>query len=180
MPVGWAIAIVALWAATLALAVVVLGILRQVTPALERAATLLAGLGPGHEGPSVGEQVPEFAARDTDGELVSDQELRSRPYVLLFLSSGCGPCQQLAGEIRRADLGALPSQLIIVTTPDAPQALGLPAGLRVVTESSNEITGPLNIQGLPFAVAVDPGGTVRAADVPSTVKHLDNLAAVLA
>jgi methylamine dehydrogenase accessory protein MauD len=165
----------------LALAVVVLGILRQITPVLERAAAQMAALGPGHEGPPVGEQVPEFAARDTDGQLVSDQELRGRPFVLLFLSAGCGPCERLAAEIRRADLGALASQLIIiVTSPDAPRVLGIPAGLRIVTESSNEITNPLDIQGLPFAVAVDPGGTVQAAEVPSTVKHLDRLAAVLA
>jgi methylamine dehydrogenase accessory protein MauD len=179
MPIGWAIAIVVLWVAVLALVVVVLGVLRQVTPILERAAAYQGALSPASEGPQVGEQVPHFSARDTDGEFVGNEELRGRPVLLLFLSAGCAPCEQLATGMRRADLDALAKQLIIVTTRDVPRILGIPAGLRVVIESANEITDPLSVMGLPFAVAVDADGIVRAAEVPETVGHLEKLSAVV-
>jgi methylamine dehydrogenase accessory protein MauD len=180
MPAGWAIAIVVLWVAVAGLAVVILGILRQITPVLERAAAQHGAMGPGNQGPPVGDPVPHFSARDTAGELVDEQSLRGQPALLLFLSVGCGPCEQLAAEIRRADLGVLARQLIIVTRPDGPRVLGIPEGLRVVTETSDEMTGPLAVIALPFAIAVDASGIVKGARVPNTVEHLDRMAAVLA
>jgi methylamine dehydrogenase accessory protein MauD len=179
MPTGWAVAIVVLWVAVIALAVVMLGILRQITPVLERAAAHSQGMEPGIHGPPVGDPVPHFSARDTAGELVDDQTLRGQPALLLFLSIGCGPCEQLAAEIRQADLGALARQLIIVTPPDGPRILGIPVGLRVVTESSDEMTGPLAVNGLPFAVAIDSTGIVKKTQVPNTVEHLEHMSAVL-
>jgi thiol-disulfide isomerase/thioredoxin len=179
MPVGWAIAVVVLWVAVAALAVVVLGLSRQITPVLERVAAHQGGLGLGNQGPPVGDPVPHFAARDTAGELVDDQNLRGHPVLLLFLSTGCGPCEELAGEIRRADLGTLATQLIIVTRPDGPTVLGIPAGLRVVTESQNEVSDPLAVIGLPFAIAIDSNGIVKAAQMLNTIAHLDQMAAVL-
>jgi hypothetical protein len=179
MPAGWAVAIVVLGVAIVVLAVVLLGILRQITPVLERAAAHQDGMGPGNQGPPVGDPIPHFSARDTAGELVDDQSLRGQPSLLLFLSVGCGPCEQLAAEIRRSDLGALAQQLIIITRPDGPRVLGIPAGLRVVTEA-DEVTGPLAVIGLPFAIAVDSDGIVKGAQVPNTVEHLDQMAGVLA
>jgi methylamine dehydrogenase accessory protein MauD len=179
MPAGWAVATVVLWVAVIALAVVVLGILRQITPVLERAAAHPGAMGPGHQGPPVGDPVPHFSARDTAGEVVDEQSLRGQPALLLFLSIGCAPCEQLAAEIRRTDLGALASQLIIVTRPDGPRVLGIPAGLRVITESSEEVTGPLAVLGLPFAIAIDSTGIVKGAQVPNTVEHLNHVSAVL-
>jgi methylamine dehydrogenase accessory protein MauD len=180
MPTGWAVAIVALWVAVIALAVVMLGILRQITPVLERAATPSDAMGPGNQGPPVGNPVPHFSARDTAGELVDDQSLRGQPALLVFLSVGCAPCEQLAAEIRRTDLGPLARQLIIITRPDGPRILGIPAGLRVVTESSDEMTGPLAVIGLPFAIAIDSTGIVKGAQVPNAVEHLEHMSAVLA
>jgi methylamine dehydrogenase accessory protein MauD len=171
---------VVFWVAVVGLAVVVLGILRQITPVLERAAAHPGALGPGNQGPPVGDPIPHFSVRDTAGELVDEQSLRGQPALLLFLSVGCGPCEQLAAELRRADLGALARQLIIVTRPDGPRVLGIPDGLRVVTEASDEVTGPLAVMGLPFAIAVDANGIVKGAQVPNTVEHIDRMAAVLA
>jgi hypothetical protein len=137
-------------------------------------------MGLGNEGPPVGEPIPHFSARDTAGEVVDELSLRGQPALLVFLSVGCGPCEELAAEIRQADLGPLARQLIIVTRPDGPRVLGIPEGLRVVTETSDELTGPLAVMGLPFAIAVDASGIVKGARVPNTVEHLDDMAAVLA
>lgn len=180
MPIGWTIVVVVLWVALLGLTVIVLGILRQVMPILQQASAHAGPPGAVEQGPPVGEKIPAFSARDTAGDLVDDQELRGRPAVLLFLSSHCTPCAQLATEIRQAELGELASQLIIVTSPDGPQELGIPAGLRTVTEHLNEVSGALAVGSWPFAIALAPDGTVKSTQVPNTIKHLENVAAALA
>jgi hypothetical protein len=179
MPVGWAVVIVVLCVAVVTLGVVVIVLIRQVSPAVERAASILPGPDL-NVGPAVGEPVPEFTAVDIAGSPVSPQELRGDPALLLFLSVGCGPCQVLATELRETgDLGGLTRQLVVVTKPEGPQALGIPATLRVVAETeAEEISKPLNIFGWPYAVALGPDGMVRAAQTPNTVKQLRDLAAI--
>jgi hypothetical protein len=179
MPVGWVVVVVALYVVVIAVAVVLIGLLRQITQALERAVGGPAG--PAENlGPLVGDQVPRFSALDANGEPVSDQELRGQSAVLLFLSVGCGPCLELAAELRQTpDLGGLASQLIVVTGPDGPEALRIPAGLRIVTEPDGKVAGALNVFGWPFAVALNPEGIVKAVQVPNTVEQLNNLAATV-
>ncbi len=179
MPIGWAITVVVLCVAVVALAIIVLGLLRQVTPVLERAAAGAAGSDLRMLGPAVGSLLPHFAARGDDGE-VTDEQLRGRPAVLLFLTVGCSPCKSLAEEMSRARLGDLASKLVIITGPDGPQELGIPPGLRILTELDKEVSGPLSVAGTPFAIAVDPDGIVRAAIVPNTMGQVDDLAADLA
>src|SRR5271155_5086470 len=112
MPIGWAIVIIALWLAVIALTVVVLGVLRQVMPYLERAGAQSAMPMPmPAQGPAVGSRLPGFAARDNHGDVVNAAQLRGKPSVLLFLSSGCSPCIALAEELGHADQGELAGSL---------------------------------------------------------------------
>lgn len=183
MPLGWQIAVVVLWLALIAMAVVVLGVLRQVTTALEQAQS--GGHGhhpaPPGQGPPLGEQVPHFAAVDTAGLPVDDELVRGHPALLLFMHLGCAPCEELAREMGRSDMSRLAGQLIVVTDPGGARDLPIPAGIRVVAETGEEqITGPLQITGWPFAVVIDPAGLVQATSVPNTVAQLEDLAAVLA
>jgi len=178
MPIGWAITVVVLCVAVVALAIVVLGLLRQVTPVLERAAEAQSGAAPPAMGPEVGRPLPHFAGTGPDGE-ITDEQLRGQPSVLLFLSTGCGPCQSLARELRTADLGSLTARLVVVTEPDGPRELALPADLRVVTQRASEVSDPLSVFGFPFAIAVDHDGVVKATHVPNTVQHLESLAAAI-
>jgi hypothetical protein len=110
------------------------------------------------------------------GEITAEQ-LRGQPVVLLFLSVGCGPCEQLAAQIRDADLGDLASQLVIVTGPGGPVKLELPAGLRVLTEQVREVSDPLSVIGTPLAVALDQNGIVKAVRVTNTLEQLNDIAA---
>lgn len=179
MPIGWEVTVVVLCVAVAALAVVVLGLLRQVTPVLERAAT--AGGQPQLSmGPAKGSPLPEFTAAGTSGTVTATQ-LRGRPAVLLFLAPGCGPCEDLAYEMSRADLGHLADQLVIITGPgDAARTLGIPAHLLVLTEQDRQVSDALSVNGTPFAIAVDPDGIVRDTRVPNTITQLEDLAGVLA
>lgn len=177
MPTGWAVVVVILCVAVVALAIIVLGLLRQVTPVLERAAGAHAdGHALSHQGPTVGSQVPHFAVGGPDGEFTPEQ-LRGRPAVLLFLTEGCGPCTDLATEIGQAELVDLPSQLVVVTGPDGVRELGLPIGLRVVAEPDKEVSDPLSVVGTPLAISLDSDGIVRAVRVTNTLEQLDALTA---
>jgi methylamine dehydrogenase accessory protein MauD len=178
MPVGWAIAIVALWVAVIGLAVVILGVLRQVTPALEQAGGVI-GFNPSAQGPAIGSELPSFAARTADGEVIDDLQLRGKPTLLLFLSPGCGPCQGLAEEMSRKDIGELADEILVVTAEEGLTELGLPASVQVVAELSREVSDAVEIASTPFVLAVDPAGVVRAKRIPNTVKDLRSIAGVL-
>jgi hypothetical protein len=176
MPLTWAIVIIVLWLAVICLAVIVLGVLRRVTPHLERMA-FREPLRTADQGPAVGSRLPSFAAGHKNGAGVSDARLNNRPGVLLFLSSHCGPCRQLAGDMRKSDLAELASYLTIVTDHDGPDDLGLPASLCIVTQSDDKVSDALGVRATPFAIAVDGDGIVCGKQVANTVTQLANLAA---
>jgi hypothetical protein len=172
MPLAWAIVVIALWLAVICLAVVVLGVLRQVTAHLQSAPRRPQV----RMGPKPGTPVPGFTGHDTGGMPFTGAQLRGQPSVLLFLSSGCGPCQKLAGEMRGAGPGELPGGLTVVTDPGGAEALQLPAGLRVVVDPARDIADVLEVPGRPFAIAVAGDGTIRATRVPNTLAELSMLA----
>jgi hypothetical protein len=179
MPVGWAITVVALCVAVVILAVVLLGLLRQVIPVLERAAgnavpdALIMG-------PPVGSRLPHLPSIRADGKIVGEQLQGDRPAVLLFLTPGCGPCRLLAEEMNRVDLGGLTGNLLIITSPGGPQELGIPPGLAVLTELDRELSDPLSVNGTPFAIAVGPGGIITDKRVPNTMKQVVDLVSTIA
>jgi hypothetical protein len=176
MPLGWAVTVVVLCVAVVVLTVVVLGMLRQVAPILERAAASQAGAALEFQGPPIGQQIPDFTVSGPEGEVTAEQ-LRGRSSVLLFLSVGCGPCEQLAAQLRDADPEDLPHLLIVVTGPEGPHGLNLPTRLQTVIEHEAEISHPLSVVGTPLAIAVDSEGIVTAVRVVNTLEQLTDTAA---
>src|SRR5215831_11821228 len=167
MQLGWEILVVTQWLAIVILAAIVLGVLRQITPVLERAVAIRAaasdplGLG---QGPRIGDRLPHFMAQGPEGTVLSEGQLDGRASVLLFLSPGCGPCTDLLQEIGQADLGRLSDELVIVTTGSQDQgALGTATGPLVLTEPDGEVSAAFKVKARPFAVAVDKTGIVRGS-----------------
>jgi hypothetical protein len=180
MPTGWAIVVVVLAVAVIVLAAVVLGLMRQITPLLERTALSdNVGRQLENQGPRVGSPLPDFTALGADGEVSADQ-LRGQPAVLVFLSVGCGPCEMLAAELGRSELGDLARQIVVVTSPEGRTELGIPDAVPVLAERNREVSDRLSVMGTPFAVAIDPGGVVRATRPVNTLHQLDDLATQLA
>jgi hypothetical protein len=178
MPVGWAVAVVILWMAVVALAAVVLGLLRQITPRLEQAAAQQsAGAVP--EGPAVGSTLPAFVAEDGNGDLVTAAQLLRQPTVLLLLSAGCTPCVDLASELSRLDPGEMASSLVVMIDPESTRSLGLPAWAAAVAMPVSEVAHVLGVQTRPFAIAVDADGVVVATQMLNTVAQLTGLAAAI-
>jgi hypothetical protein len=183
MPVGWALAVVVIAVALVVLAVLMLGVLRQVAPLLEAVSAQL-GASPGHQstmrlpGLTVGNALPPFTARDAQGKVTNDN-LRGRSVILAFLSAGCRPCQLIAGQLAAEGTGDLTGRLLVVTAEGEPAALGLPPDVPTLIEDNHEVSDALTLLGTPFAIAVDAEGTVRGMTVPNTRADLAQLAALL-
>lgn len=174
MPIGWAIAVISLWAVVVALAIVLLGILRQAVPALERATAVLsttAGAGSMVLGPGAGTRLPLALLGDIGAEATG----HSRS-VLLFMTPGCGPCKSLAEEMSRTDLSGMAARLLVITGPDGRAELGIPGDVPIVPERGREISEPFSVSATPFAIAVDREGIVQAARVPQTLADVVGLA----
>jgi methylamine dehydrogenase accessory protein MauD len=176
MPIGWAVVIVVQWVAIIALGAVVLGVLRQVTPHLERppgppAARIQ------DQGPAVGSRLPPFTGRDQDGEILNAVQLIGSPFVLLFLSGTCQPCVRLATEMSTAAPGDLTAMVIAVADEADLGTLRLPAWSRVLAMSTAEVAEVFSVRGRPFAVAVDADGIVSAKEGLNTVAQLTALTA---
>jgi methylamine dehydrogenase accessory protein MauD len=176
MPIGWAIAVVVLWLAVCCLAVVVLGLLRQVASRPVQATPRTRVPRIQQWGPELGTSVPAFAARGIDGSAFTSADLAGEPGVLLFLSPGCDACDELTSQLREHDLTNLPSRVTVVTKRDTVGSLRLPDGLRVVTEADMEVSAAFNIQPIPFAIALDSDGVVCAKQGARQVSHLAGLA----
>ena len=179
MPIGWAIAVVAQWLAIIALAAIVLGVLRQATHHLERL-TESPLLRTADQGPAVGSRLPPFTGRDSDGEILHAAQVLNGPTVLLFLSATCAPCIGLADEISASDLAGLGCSLIVVIDPGDHGALRLPTRLRVLIMPGRQVTEVFAVRGRPFAVAADTDRVVRAKQVLNTVAQLRDLASSVA
>ena len=178
MPIGWVIMMIVLWIAFVVLAIVVLGILRQVIPVLEQVAVISA---PETVvlGPPIGTRLQSLPLPEAEAGAI-EERLRDCDAVLLFLTPGCGPCQLLADEMNQMDITGLVHHLIIVTTPDGPRELGIPTRLSILTEKDREISDPLSVAATPFAIAVSQDGVIRAVRTPHTVEQVTGLTSVIA
>jgi hypothetical protein len=176
MPVGWAIVIVFQWLAIVALAAVVLGVLRQVTPHLERAGEPPVARAQ-NQGPAVGSTLLPFTCRESNGEIFTAAQILGSPAVLLFLSGTCAPCVNLADEIGASGIAELADSLIVVTGPEDRGGLRLPDRLRVLLMPHAEVAQVFSVRGRPFAIAVDPDGVVKDKRGVNTVAQLTELTA---
>lgn len=176
MPIGWAVVIVVQWLAIIALAAIVLGVLRQATPHLEKLAESPPPRRLIDQGPAIGSKLPPFTGHDPAGQLVHAAELLGGPNVLLFMSATCPPCAGLAEELRVGDLGELDSFLVIVIDAADYARLRLPSRLRALHMTNREVGQVFGVSGRPFAVVTDADGIVRVKRGLNTVDQLKSVA----
>jgi hypothetical protein len=174
MPIGWAIVVIVQWLAIIALTVVILGMLRMVSPHQEEVPqrTRLRD-----QGSAVGTKVPDFTGSDGSREIVSTELMRGQPSILLFLSSSCGPCLKLAQELTASGpVVELADTLIVVTASSGPDTLKLPTWVRTLFVPDAECKEVLGISARPFAVAVDADQVVTEKRPVNLVAQLTELA----
>jgi methylamine dehydrogenase accessory protein MauD len=168
-----------LWILVVALALVVLALVRQIGILHERVAP--AGALLGREGPRPGERAPALELADLAGRpvRVGGSDGSGARTLLLFVSPSCPVCKVLlpaARSLRDAEAG----RLRLVLASDGPRAEhetfvranGLEAESYVL---SGELGLLYQVGRLPHAVLLDAQGEVRARGLVNSREHLESL-----
>jgi len=172
----WIVAFFALWAVTISVALMVMGLLRRVSGVIEAAEQRIRAPS-ARDGLPVGSVVPPFDVKDEDGAVVSSTALLTRPTVVLMLSPDCAPCKALIEELRAPDrpMGHVP--IVAVLQGDRQPGFDTSGTLpmfydRTAFQAFDNTTTP-------FAYAVDAEATVVASGVAGSIDALRSLANTL-
>jgi len=174
-----AISTLLLWLAVVVLAALVFALMRQIGVLHERIAP--AGALVGREGPQPGEAAPQLEVADWQGAplRLGGVAEDARATLLFFVSPTCPVCKTLlpyvAGICRAED----PSTRLVIAS-DGPRAeheafvrdFALHRGHYVL---SAPLAQAYQVGRLPYAILVDPAGTVAARGLVNTREHLESL-----
>ena len=162
---------------TLALAVLVFALARQVGILHERVAPM--GAMSSDKGPEVGEMAPTLSAATLDGESMSiggsSEHERSR--LLLFVSPTCPVCKKLlpiAASLAKAE------RLDVLLVGDGDQAEQRAMIQQFGLESIPYVSSPqvgmtFHVGKLPYAILIDAAGVIRAKGLVNSREHLESL-----
>ncbi|MGH2755798.1 MAG: hypothetical protein ACRDLB_15385 [Actinomycetota bacterium] len=172
----WLVSYVLLWFLNALMFIVLAATIRQVGLIHHRIPPV--GARTGNPGPDIGELAPTFVVADVDGVEVSiGGELL--PTVVIFLSTSCSVCDDIAPSIRsfaRGERGRV-EVVVIVRGEEGPirkyaRTHGM-IGLSVV--ASETISDSFGVSAFPYAVLVDSNGAVRSKGVVNHLEHLESL-----
>jgi len=162
---------------TLALAVLLFGVARQVGVLHERVAPM--GAMTSDHGPAVGENAPRIAAHTLEGEAIEvggvDPAGRSR--LLLFVSPTCPVCKKLL-PIARSLVQAEPVDLILIGDGDPAEQRAMIGKLGLEEfpyVNSPKVGLAYQVGKLPYGVLLDAAGVIRAKGLCNTREHLESL-----
>lgn len=168
---------VLLWLAFIGVAVVMLGLLRQVGLLHERSAPMGAMIT--DHGPDIGDAAPVFALPDHRGATVAigGASAQKRPTLLMFTAPTCPVCDKLFPMIKSI---AKAEKISVVMISDgvpeeherflAKHELG---EIRYVV--SAEVGMAFQVGKIPYGVMLDPNGVIRAKGLTNTREHLESL-----
>ncbi|SNR79536.1 methylamine dehydrogenase accessory protein MauD [Methylobacillus rhizosphaerae] len=168
---------VLLWGAFLALAALMLGVIRQIGLLHERSAPLGAMMI--DHGPDIGEKSPVFSLTTIDGApvTVGRAVTPGRASLLMFTGPSCPICQKLLPIIRSV---AATENTDVILISDGTQAehreflRNHPLdGERYVV--SAEIGMRYQVSKVPYGVLLDSDGVIQAKGLCNTREHVESL-----
>jgi methylamine dehydrogenase accessory protein MauD len=130
-------------------------------------------------GPALGTLTPIELLTTITGKEISLTRARERNLILLFLSTSCGFCRQVAESLNEFAHDA-PEDLVLVfgvTEPDKLREFVKEfhlASLPIVV--SPETRSAFSVVGVPYGFALDTQGIVRGKGIVNNNEHLDSLA----
>jgi hypothetical protein len=174
----WVVAFVLLWLTLLAVAVVLLGLLRRIVPVLERAEQTIGQGGPLDLGLSPGSTVGSFPVSRVDGEPATFPELLETTSIALLLEASCEPCRHLLADLRESrDAVEVPLKVLLEDTAEARKLVdGVPVDVLYVRDRA--AARAFQTSATPHAFTVDPEGLVLEKRVPSGLGDLRAMADV--
>lgn len=168
---------VLLWLLLLALAFVVMGLVRQIGVLHGRIAP--AGALMVDKGVAVNEPAPQVTAADRNGRPVNFGYAGNKAQLLFFLSPTCPICKSLLPAIKSiAKEQADHLEVVYVSDGDPEDQLKLITEHKL--EGATYVVGPevgmtYQIGKLPYAALVDKAGVLRAKGLVNSREHLDSL-----
>ena len=170
---------VLLWVLVLAMACIILALVRQIGVLHERVApagALMLG-----SGPKVGEAAPVLEVKDLAGGLVrvGGERAENRGALLFFLSPTCPVCKTLLPVVKSVARSERRWLDVVLASDGAPKEHrvfvreyrleGLPYLL------SAELGLAYRVAKLPYAVLIDGAGVIRSAGLVNSREHLESL-----
>lgn len=166
-----------LWIAFLGVAVVLLGLMRQVGLLHERSSPMGAMIT--DHGPDIGDSAPEFELPDYFGRSVriGGASEAGRPTLLMFTAPTCPVCDKLFPIIK--SIAKAEKIGVVMISDGAPEEHarfleGHELGqIRYVV--SAEIGMAFQVGKIPYGVLLDADGVIKAKGLTNTREHLESL-----
>ena len=166
-----------IWIVVVVLALVVLGLARQIGVLHERVAPL--GALTTRTAVGVGDRAPEFDLADLAARTIHIGGERARNQLLLFVSPTCPMCKKLlpvARSFAHSERGGL--DVVLIGDGDRPshEAMVAEHRLQDLPLILSPIVGiTLGIGKLPHAVLIDAAGVIRSSGIVNSREHLESL-----
>ena len=170
---------VLLWIVLLAMACIILALVRQIGVLSERVApagALVVG-----NGPRAGESAPVLAVTDLSGKLreAGGEHSGNRSTLLFFLSPTCPVCKTLL-PVLKSIAGSERKWLDVVLASDGVRKEHDAFRREHDLESfsyllSTELGIAYRVAKLPYAVLIDEAGVIRSTGLVNTREHLESL-----
>ncbi|GAB4303142.1 MAG: hypothetical protein Kow0083_14300 [Methylophaga sp.] len=168
---------VLLWAAFIALAALMVGVIRQIGLLHERSAPLGAMMV--DHGPDIGDHSPVFNVKTIDGQdvTVGRAVTPGRPSLMMFTGPSCPVCAKLLPIIRSV-AAAEGADVLLISD-------GTPAEHREFLSNhplkdelyinSPEIGMRYQVSKVPYGVLLDADGVIKAKGLCNTREHVESL-----
>lgn len=156
---AWGVLVVGVVVLVLLNTLAVVGVLRRLSPVLERVEMLLRDGARPAMGLAVGSSVPDFDVNTETGQRLTTKDLANGRWIVLFLSSHCAPCQALAQDLNASERWSeIPARVVVVAAnPDERAELVIPDELTIVATDGRSLVDAFASSATPQAFAVENG-----------------------
>jgi methylamine dehydrogenase accessory protein MauD len=171
----------ALWMLVLLQAFVLLGALRSLGLLNWRLAQLEATTPSriGRSGLKPGKKAPEFTLPSVTVGEVSLGDFAGRQVLLVFVQTGCAPCDGIAPELNRLATRNQDVQVLVVNNAEAnaarEYAREVNARFPVLVQERWSLSKRYEVFATPFAFLIDKQGVVAAKGIVTSKEHLGYL-----
>jgi methylamine dehydrogenase accessory protein MauD len=176
----WLISYIALWILVVAMAIIVLGLVRQL-------GVIHLRLGPEdnllvtRDGLELGSISPNFHATDVmSRKNITLEDLQGRQSVLIFVSPSCSPCQELLVDIKyfqKSKNGKI--NIIVISQSDFQTSMALAREhklkIPVIADSEGLISNLYQVRATPFAYRLDEECVVQRRGIVNNMDGLESL-----